>query len=82
LSRWIKKTRTKNFKQTIEQIDPKNQNKELYTDSWADGFKKPEQRALRRLLSRWIQNNQKENERQQTRAWSERRTESRRGVGK
>jgi hypothetical protein len=50
LSRWIQKTRTKSFTQTIEQMDPKNQNKELYTDSWADGFKKPEQRPLRRLF--------------------------------
>jgi hypothetical protein len=32
-----------------------NKHKEFYTDYRADGYKRPEQRDLHRLLSRWIQ---------------------------
>ncbi len=46
---------TKSFTQTLEQMDTKDQNKEIYTDYWADGYKRPEQRDLHRLLSRRIQ---------------------------
>jgi predicted HAD superfamily phosphohydrolase YqeG len=31
-------------------MDPKNQNKELYTDAWADVLKKPEQRAFTQTI--------------------------------
>lgn len=48
---------TKSFTQTIEQIDTKDQDKEIYTDYWADGYKRPEQWALNRLLGRRIQKN-------------------------
>ncbi len=54
IEQMVPKISTKSFAQTIEQMDTKNPNKELYTDNWADGSEKSEQRALHRRWGRWI----------------------------